>query len=607
MQPPTSTLTVNKATPSITWTTPAAITYGTALSATQLDASSNVGGTLAYSPTAGTVPTAGPQTLSVTFTPTDTSDYNSATANVTLTVNKATPSTTWATPAAVTYGTALSATQLDASSPVGGTFAYSPLAGTVPTAGPQTLSATFTPTDTSDYNSATANVTLTVNKATPSTTWATPAAVTYGTALSATQLDASSPVGGTFAYSPLAGTVPTAGPQTLSATFTPTDTSDYTTATANVTLTVNKATPSITWATPAAITYGTALSATQLDASSNVGGTLAYSPTAGTVLNAGPQTLSATFTPTDTSDYTNATANVTLTVNKATPSITWTTPAAITYGTALSATQLDASSNVGGTLAYSPTAGTVPTAGPQPLSVTFTPTDTSDYTNATANVTLTVNKATPSITWATPAAITYGTVLSATQLDASSIVNGTFAYSPIAGTVLTAGPQSLSFTFTPTDTSDFTSATANVTLTVNKATPSITWATPAAITYGTALSATQLDASSGGVAGTFIYTPAAGATPATGSDTLSVVFTPADPADYNAATASVTLMVTDFALRVTGSSSQTAGAGGTATFALTVTPLGSTTLMNAAKVSVSGLPTGATCTVSPTVIPSGQR
>jgi len=36
----------------------------------------------------------------------------------------------------------------------------------------------------------------------------------------------------------------------------------------------------------------------------------------------------------------------------------------------------------------------------------------------------------PAITWATPSAITYGTALSATQLNASSTVAGTFAYIP---------------------------------------------------------------------------------------------------------------------------------------------------------------------------------
>ena len=43
-----------------------------------------------------------------------------------------------------------------------------------------------------------------------------------------------------------------------------------------------------------------------------------------------------------------------------------------------------------------------------------------------------------------------------------------------------------------------------------KATPTITWATPADIVYGTALSATQLNATTPSVAGTFVYTPAAG-------------------------------------------------------------------------------------------------
>jgi RHS repeat-associated protein len=461
------TLTVNKATPVITWATPAAITYGTALSATQLDATANVAGTFAYSPAAGTVLAAGSQTLNVTFTPTDSADYTTATASVTLTVNKATPVITWATPGSITYGTALSATQLDATANVAGTFAYSPAAGTVLTAGSQTLNVTFTPTDSTDYTTATASVTLTVNKATPGITWANPASITYGRALSATQLDATANVAGTFAYSPAAGTVLTAGSQTLNVTFTPTDSTDYTTATASVTLTVNKATPVITWATPAAITYGTALSATQLDATANVAGTFAYSPAAGAVLTAGSPTLNVTFTPTDSTDYTTATASVTLAVNTATTQITWATPAAITYGTALSATQLDATANVAGTFAYSPAASVVLTAGSQTLNVTFTPTDSTDYTTATASVTLTVNQATPVITWATPAPITYGTALSATQLDATANVPGTFAYSPASGTVPAAGSQTLNVTFTPTDTTDYVTATASVVLAVN--------------------------------------------------------------------------------------------------------------------------------------------
>jgi hypothetical protein len=47
-------------------------------------------GTFAYTPASGTLLSAGPnKTLSVTFTPTDTSDYNTANGSVSLTVNKA--------------------------------------------------------------------------------------------------------------------------------------------------------------------------------------------------------------------------------------------------------------------------------------------------------------------------------------------------------------------------------------------------------------------------------------------------------------------------------------------------------------------------------------
>jgi len=81
-----------------------------------------------------------------------------------------------------------------------------------------------------------------------------------------------------------------------------------------------KARPSITWANPAAITYGTALGANQLNATAhgagtNVSGTFAYNPPAGTVLGAGSnQTLSVTFVPADTDSYIQATTNVTLIV-----------------------------------------------------------------------------------------------------------------------------------------------------------------------------------------------------------------------------------------------------------------------------------------------------
>lgn len=169
----------------------------------------------------------------------------------------------------------------------------------------------------------------------------------------------------------------------------------------------------------------------------------------------------------------------------ATPTITWPAPAAITFGTALSSTQLDATANYAGTFAYSPPAGAMPGAGMQTLSVTFTPADPAKVQAGTATTTLTVNQATPTITWNTPAAVSVGTALSATQLDAKATfgganVPGTFAYSPASGTVMsTAGSQTLSVAFTPTDAADFNSATAAASLSVTggpaPATPSYTF------------------------------------------------------------------------------------------------------------------------------------
>ena len=160
--------------------------------------------------------------------------------------------------------------------------------------------------------------------------------------------------------------------------------------------------PALTWASPAAIVYGTPLGSAQLDAASNYPGTFTYSPAAGAILNAGPHTLTAAFVQNSPSTAGSATVTTTITVNRAVSTIAWNTPAAVDVGTPLSSTQLNATSNVPGTFAYSPDIGTaMKTAGVQTLSVTFTPADTTDYLPSTATVSLTVNApASPSYAWA---------------------------------------------------------------------------------------------------------------------------------------------------------------------------------------------------------------
>ena len=74
--------------------------------------------------------------------------------------------------------------------------------------------------------------------------------------------------------------------------------------------------------------------------------------------------------------------------------------------------------------------------------------------------------------------------------------------------------------------------------------PEITWANPANITVGTPLGPTQLDATAS-VPGTFTYSPPQGTVLGVGTgEKLSVVFTPADTADYPIVTDAVFINVT---------------------------------------------------------------
>ena len=92
------------------------------------------------------------------------------------------------------------------------------------------------------------------------------------------------------------------------------------------TLSITKANQQITWASPAAIVYGTPLGATQLDAKVSVvgpapAGALTYSPASGTVLKAGAgQTLKVSVA--GTTDYNPATYSVAITVKPAPLTVT---------------------------------------------------------------------------------------------------------------------------------------------------------------------------------------------------------------------------------------------------------------------------------------------
>jgi hypothetical protein len=63
--------------------------------------------------------------------------------------------------------------------------------------------------------------------------------------------------------------------------------------------------------------------------------------------------------------------------------------------------------------------------------------------------------------------------LSATQLNATASVPGTFNYNPAVGTVLSAGTNTLSVAFTPADATNYITATAGVTVLVDPGAPPV--------------------------------------------------------------------------------------------------------------------------------------
>jgi sugar lactone lactonase YvrE len=113
-----------------------------------------------------------------------------------------------------------------------------------------------------------------------------------------------------------------AGNHTVVATFTSSDPSFANTTSSPVNFSVSPAAPVVSWPAPAAVIFGSALSSDQLDATASVPGTFTYTPAVGTVLPIGAnQTLSVTFTPTDSISYKPVTASTTITVNPVTPAL----------------------------------------------------------------------------------------------------------------------------------------------------------------------------------------------------------------------------------------------------------------------------------------------
>jgi subtilisin-like proprotein convertase family protein len=264
--------------------------------------------------------------------------------------------------------------------------------------------------------------------------------------------------------------------------------------------------PTLTWANPADIIYGTALGASPLNAtanydSTNVSGTFSFSPGAGTVLNAGSgQTIAVTFTPADSTDLLPFTTNVTINVSPAPLTIT-AQPQTITYGTSVPSSTVTYSGFVNGNTSSSLT--TQPTVSSTLSGMASAGTYTGNYTASGAvdpnysftyvSGALTVNKAALTIT-AQPQTITYGTSVPSSTVTYSGFVNGNTSSSlttqPTVSSALSgvasAGTYTGNYTASGAVDPNYSFTYVSGTLMVNKAALTIT-ANDATKVYGAPL------------------------------------------------------------------------------------------------------------------------
>ncbi len=422
-----------------------AIVYGQTVGASALAGGAvvnaggiSVPGTFAFN-TPSSAPGAGISSQTVKFTPSNTNSYSSLNFNVNVTVGKATPLLkTSPSSSPIIYGQALSASSFTGGSvtnaagvTVPGAFAFTTPSIVPGAAGVTNVSVVFTPTDSTDYNSITTTVGVTVNPQTPILASATALPITYGQALSNASLSvtftnaAGTVVAGTAVYATPA-VIPGAGVPGESVTFTPADTTDYNSVTFSVGVTVNQATPVLASAPSAsAITEIQALSASTFTgglvtnaAGATVAGTYTFTTPSLVPGVVGVTNVPVTFTPTDNTDYSSISLNVNVTVTPQVP-LLQTPPTAqnITNGQALSASVLSggsvtnaAGAAVAGTFAFT-TPGATPGVGTANQSVTFTPTDTVNYSPITFNVSVTV--------------VSAGSPLSSIKFTAKPVVSGT--------------------------------------------------------------------------------------------------------------------------------------------------------------------------------------
>lgn len=478
--------------PTITWGNPEAIVYGTPLSTVQLNAKANVSGWFVYAHAIGSKLTAGAHDLTVTFFPTDTVQYASTQKTVSLTVNKAVATVTITGLKQVYDGQSRTVTATTLPAGMAVNFAY------VPDAPVNAGSYAVTATVVNDNYTGVKAGTLVIAKANQTINFTPPVNLRFGDAdfaLAATASSGLVPVTYTSSNPLLAsitgdGKLHIVGIGTTTITASrPGDTNWNAAPAVKKAVTIGKKIQEIAFDAFSSHAMGDPDISPGATATSTLPVTYSSAKPAvakivgGNIRIVGKGSAVITATQPGNAIWSAATpVKQTLTVDKGNQTISFPPLPGKVYCSADFAPGASASSGLAVTYAsldpkvativngkiHITGVGTTTITARQLGNVNWNPSSDPPQEQA-----LTVGQGTPVITWANPAAILYGKTLCSTQLRARANVPGKFVYLPVIGSKLIVGTHDLTVTFTPTDTVRYTGATKTVSLTVNKATATI--------------------------------------------------------------------------------------------------------------------------------------
>jgi hypothetical protein len=588
-------VTVDKAALTVSGLKATGITYGQSLESSKLTGSvtdssgKTVDGTFGWLESS-TILDAGTQSWLYAFMPTDTENYNSYVSIAPVTITPAAPTIINVDAASITYGqtlkdSTLTGTAVVGDRPVEGTWKWDSetTMPQVADSGTTSYAYTFTPKGdkAGNYTTATGKTTVNVTTAQPTLTKSEDIMeLSWGQTLSTIDLSKyytatimvggqAQTVAGTWSWQD--GSIqPTRADSyetRYTLNFTPSDQTSVSKASIGGLVRVNSTTPQLEAAT-SPITYGDTLQ----DSNLKVVATNPYNHelVSGQWFWDEPNTMPAVsdskttpytyeFCPDNADNYNWVSGDeiyTTVTVIKATPELADVTASPLTLGQQLSSSEISGTSNTNGEGVWN-TPDTVPTEGTHEYTFTFKPTDTANWNDLpNQSVSVTVSKAVPVATNVNASDITYGQTLIDSTITGTATVNGdivkgswSWTDTTIMPNVPDSGQTAYSYTFTPSDP-EFASVTGMVTLTVNKAEPTLSGITATGVDYGQTLADSTINGTATAtvngkttdVPGTWSWQDATIA-PEIGTNNYTCVFTPTETLNYKAVTGQANVTV----------------------------------------------------------------